>query len=58
MAHLHVQATGPMRIELDGPVLGAWRKHEKYRKPRERPRAVARQCGVHHLANLGGCPAG
>jgi hypothetical protein len=25
---------------------------------RERLRAVAKQCGVHHLANLGGCPAG
>jgi hypothetical protein len=25
---------------------------------RERLRAVARQCGVHHLANLGGSPAG
>jgi hypothetical protein len=25
---------------------------------RERLRAVARQCGLHHLANLGGCPAG
>jgi hypothetical protein len=23
---------------------------------RERLRAVAKQCGVHHLANLGGCP--
>ena len=25
---------------------------------RERLRAVAKQCGLHHLANLGGCPAG
>jgi hypothetical protein len=25
---------------------------------RERLRAVAKQCGVHHLANLGACPAG
>jgi hypothetical protein len=25
---------------------------------RERLRAVAKQCGVHHLANLGGCDAG
>jgi hypothetical protein len=25
---------------------------------RERLRAVARQCGLHHLANLGGCDAG
>jgi hypothetical protein len=25
---------------------------------RERLRAVAKQCGVHHLANLAGCPAG
>ena len=25
---------------------------------RERLRVVAKQCGVHHLANLGGCPAG
>ena len=25
---------------------------------RDRLRAVAKQCGVHHLANLGGCPAG
>jgi hypothetical protein len=24
---------------------------------RGRLRAVAKQCGVHHLANLGGCPA-
>ena len=25
---------------------------------RERLRAVAEQCGLHHLVNLGGCPAG
>jgi hypothetical protein len=25
---------------------------------RERLRVVAKQCGMHHLANLGGCPAG
>jgi hypothetical protein len=25
---------------------------------RDRLRAVAKQCDLHHLANLGGCPAG
>jgi hypothetical protein len=25
---------------------------------RDRLRTVAKRCGVHHLANLGGCPTG